>query len=381
MATEALVAAGDVGILREAGQAGDRLVQAARDAGDAQAEGFALLLLGNLYSQPYLANRMLDELHERDAIWRLESRATMATERGPVAAADADVPALQDAVRQAAVYFAAACDRLSGAERGHVLYRLIQVRMTLDALGQDAPGDAAAPLLALAAEAATLLRGDRWLVNRLAMLEVVDRLGGAIEDDQIQPLLGRSLDDLVLRFGKRSAIDICWHLVKLTQRRDPRGALRIMQSLPPLIEGVGDDDGRRHQLSEECRLLWRAWAPLDADALEQAEPAAAADLTAPVLGDNTLDPRQRAAVLIGLALHACRRGDAARGLEALRSAHELAPLFTAQHEAALAYLSALLRLTLATRALTSDPYSLVDLVESGLEDVRRRSSTTWRGGC
>ena len=371
LATAALGEAGDAQILQQAAEAGERLVTAAREAGEATAEGTALVLLGNLYSQPYLANRMIFDLQERDADWRRASRAAMIADRGLGAADDAIMPPLPDAVRQAATYFAAGADLLDGPERGFALYRLITARVALDALAGGAHEHGDPSLLALGHEAAGLLSGEAWLRDRLGVLELLASLGDSVKRDDLQPLLSRSPDDFVRLFGAGEAFDISWRIVKMTERHDPQTALGILESLDPLIDRIEDEESRLDQLLKECSLLWQAWAPIDADAFRRADMPAADELVAAALSDDALDPRQRAAALIAQAIKALEHGEAQRAIAALRAARDVAPLFTKHYDAPLTQLSGLLQLQLATRAPMDDPFGLVDLVESGLEDARR----------
>lgn len=322
-----LISVADGRLFRRALAASEAVLAWARTTSDTHAVAGALVGLGRLRLEPWLAGRRIFEPEREIALWEAEFRIRYRDEIADLDEEEWRMPPTLDTARAATSALEEAAALQTGTERARTIVSWAGAEVLQLGLGEEIDRPA---LVARCREAIGLLEGTDHAPELADALGYLAWLQEPVRREQLDQLLSRSLDDHVQRSGWTATAGVMTQVVAALAPADPTSALEVARSARIVfqLESHEDDSLRETYLGNELELLIKVYRQAeDAALVRGSDIVAGASALRATAEREDWDVRRLAVNLLALARRreARERADGI-GLALFEECSELAPV-------------------------------------------------------
>lgn len=378
-------------LYRAALAAGEAVLAEARRREAPELEVDALIALGSLCTNPYMAGRTSRNLESELYQWQRRFWESHRDELVDADQASWEMPPAAESLRRGAQFYRQAAELMSGHDRGLALKATFQSLVIATTLGETIDRTELARTGRTATE---LIDPNRAPSELVALLANLNALGETVDLSVLDALLEPSLDWILRDHGASAALDFSLNIVPLLNRVAPDRAEGAATAARALVDLTGQSWARVRQWSNELESFVWARVPGGFAGLPDGPVAAGWRVVTARVEVEGWDPASHAAALIGLAGRSVHEDDETTGLALLDEAERLAPVWCLDHRQALDFQRATLRLGLGVNAFNAkdwataiEEYSAtlavmcnLNLAESALDVLARINDLVGSGG-
>ena len=336
IATAAVQQVPDGRIYRRAMQAGEWLTGYAKDTGQRQLLGLTLKRLGVLNLDPYTAGRVSTNFDQQIRAWQERLAQELGPELAFVPGEQWRMPEPAEALQRAENFLQEAADQLEGYEQGLAIKALVQALDWRELLGakQDRKH-----IIQLCRQALDLITPGEGPSHRLYILNVLRRLGEALDPAEIEKLLTKSADEYVRELGPLLTMDLVLQANFAIRDSNPRAGLDLLRKHRTLFDVYGGEQLRDNFLRAELNSVFRLSGRDMDEALPDTDLSEQAEKLRRQSERQGWDIERLAGSLLYLAGKSGERNQELAGLQLIDEIRALAPVLAKDQAEALDYLN------------------------------------------